>query len=64
MYAVGTSVAWLALRSWGDHVTYSLVMTSIAMKNGYLQSIFPLNMVIFHRYVSHYQRGMGNSNLA
>ena len=35
----------------------------ITMENGYLQWIFPLNMVIFHSYVTNYQRVPPKSGL-
>ena len=33
-----------------------LVMTHIAIENHHLYSVFPSKMVIFHSYLSHYQR--------
>ena len=35
---------------------YPLVMTDIAIEHDHLQSNFSFKMVIFHSYVSHYQR--------
>ena len=35
----------------GFNGIYPLVMTNIAIENGYLKWIFPLEMVMFHSYV-------------
>ena len=40
----------------GFYGIYHLVMTNIAIENDYLKWIVPLKIVMFHSYVSHYQR--------
>ena len=52
------SLDTLGCKSWNpqDCAIYPLVMTNIAIKNGDLSWVFPLNMVIFHSFLYVYQR--------